>query len=189
MPSFGRGVGDVQAGLGAARARHVAHDDRRIAGNVPRKMPRDRAGIDVVAAADIVADDEVDGLAGVEILRGRGRRGERSCGGRDQIGQVRLAASKPPLGPDRRARRLHDVLRRRVQLLHDLLHLRARSGEMSMRSLSASARNCSSFMVASKALRRMRERRGRDFRRRDVGALEHLLADHQLDDRAVERRS
>ena len=40
------------------------------------EMARDRAGIDVVAAAGIAADDELDGLAGVVVLRRGGRRGE-----------------------------------------------------------------------------------------------------------------
>ena len=47
---------------------------------------RDQARIDVVAAADVGADDEVDGLAGVEI---RGRRG--SC---HEDGDQRNAAAQ-----------------------------------------------------------------------------------------------
>jgi hypothetical protein len=48
-------------------------------------MPGNDAGIDVVAAADVAADDEIDGLAGVEI---RGRRG--SC---HEDGDQRKAAA------------------------------------------------------------------------------------------------
>ncbi len=40
-------------------------------------MARDRAGVDVVAAAGVAADDEFDGPAGVVVLRHRGRSAER----------------------------------------------------------------------------------------------------------------
>jgi hypothetical protein len=41
-------------------------------------MPRHGAGIDVVAAADVAADDEINRLAGVEIGRRGGRSRERA---------------------------------------------------------------------------------------------------------------
>ena len=63
---------DEGRGLAAAGARHVLDHDARLAGDVPRQMPRECARIDVVAAAGIAADDEFDGFAGEEILRGGG---------------------------------------------------------------------------------------------------------------------
>src|SRR5262249_15541894 len=53
--------------LQRTRAWHVLHHDRRVAGNVLRKMPRQDAGVGVVAAAGAVADDQVDVLAAVEV--------------------------------------------------------------------------------------------------------------------------
>ena len=54
-------------------ARHVQRDHGGMPGQVPAEMRGDQAAIGVVAAADRIADDEVDGLALVEILRRRAR--------------------------------------------------------------------------------------------------------------------
>ena len=69
---------------GAARARHVLRDDRRLAWNVAAHVARQRARIDVVAAAGRRPDEEIDVLAGEGVGRGRGRRGEQYGG--DQAG-------------------------------------------------------------------------------------------------------
>ena len=53
----------------AAGARHVLHDDVGIAGDVPLQVRRQRAGVEVVAAADIGRDDQRDVVALVELLR------------------------------------------------------------------------------------------------------------------------
>ena len=50
----------------AGGARHVLHDDVRIAGDVAAVVPRQHARIDVVAAAGGIADDQRHGLAVVE---------------------------------------------------------------------------------------------------------------------------
>ena len=84
QPVLGRDLADMDAGLGAARARHVLHHHVWIAGNVAAEMPRHRARIDVEATAGIVADHEVDGLAGVVVLGGRRSRGGDHAGRRDQ---------------------------------------------------------------------------------------------------------
>ena len=64
---LGRDVVEVVRGLERARARHVLHHDGRIAGDVLADMAGENAGIGVVAAAGAVADDQVDGLAAVEV--------------------------------------------------------------------------------------------------------------------------
>src|SRR5262249_30415565 len=77
----GEGVGEGGRGA-AAGARLVLGDDGRIAGDEAIEVPRDHAGIDVVAAADVAADDEIDGLAGVEIRgvdRGDRKPREHCC--------------------------------------------------------------------------------------------------------------
>ena len=69
----------------ARRARHVLRHDRGLAGNVAPVMARERARIDVVAAAGRRSDQEIDALAGV-VIAGRGgacERGERDQGGED----------------------------------------------------------------------------------------------------------
>src|SRR5262245_50270084 len=87
----------------------------------------------------------------------------------------------PTLRPDRGAGLLDNVLRRRVQLAHDLLHLGAWQ-----------RRNVDPHLVGVREVLRVlhggvearaqdRECLGRDARRRYVGALKHLLADDQLD--------
>jgi hypothetical protein len=61
----------------AASALHVLHHHSRLARDVLAQIAAERAGIEVVAAAHAEADDDLDGLALVEIgnaLRIRGRR-------------------------------------------------------------------------------------------------------------------
>src|SRR5262249_29619906 len=60
----------------AAGAFHVLRDDGRVAGDVLAQMAGKHAGIEIVGAADAVADIELDVAALVE-LRGRLREGER----------------------------------------------------------------------------------------------------------------
>ena len=65
-------VGDVVEPVGepqAAGAFHVLRRHRRIAGNVLAEVARDQPRVDVVAAADAVADHHLDGLALVELGR------------------------------------------------------------------------------------------------------------------------
>ena len=83
----GRDVEEIIDRLETARTRHVLRNHSRIAGNVVRHMTRERAGIDVIAAAGAEPDQQGDGLAGVEIgircQRGRGNH-DRSREGRIQ---------------------------------------------------------------------------------------------------------
>ena len=58
-------VEPVRGGAGAG-ARHVLRHEGRIAGDVPRPVARHRAGVEVVAAADVEADHQLDALAGEE---------------------------------------------------------------------------------------------------------------------------
>src|SRR5947207_353701 len=51
----------------APRAFHILRHDDRVAGKVLSDVPREKARIDVVAAADAVADVELDHLAFVEL--------------------------------------------------------------------------------------------------------------------------
>ena len=62
-----------------AAARHVAHDDGRIAGDVPRQESRHHAAGEIDRAADAAARDDGDGLALVEVGDRIGL-GERACG-------------------------------------------------------------------------------------------------------------
>ena len=64
----GRDRVHVAGRLVAARARHVLHHDRRVAGNVFAHVAAERAAVVVVAAAGSAADKDVDGLAAVELL-------------------------------------------------------------------------------------------------------------------------
>jgi hypothetical protein len=66
---------DVVAGDHAAGARHVLHDDGRIAGNVAGEMLADGAAVEIVAAARIRPHQDRDGLALVEIGAALGRAG------------------------------------------------------------------------------------------------------------------
>ena len=62
--------GDVVKPVGESQAAgtiHVLRGDDRIARNVIAEMAGDQAGVDIVAAADAVADHQVDGLALVEV--------------------------------------------------------------------------------------------------------------------------
>ena len=70
-----RGVVDVRGGDVARRARHVADDHVRVAGQVLADVPRDGAGIEIVAAAGRRGGDDSDGLAAVELRDGLLRRG------------------------------------------------------------------------------------------------------------------
>ena len=78
VPSFGRDVVEPVRQPQAARAFHVLRQHVRIAGNVLAHVSREHARIEVVGAADAVADVEIDGLALVEIghalARGSSRR-------------------------------------------------------------------------------------------------------------------
>src|SRR5262249_12900033 len=56
----------------AAGALHVLHHDRRVARDVLAQVPSDGPRIEVVAAADAVADVEVEGTAFVEVPRALG---------------------------------------------------------------------------------------------------------------------
>ena len=69
---LGRHRIDVRCGAAAAGAGLVLDHDRRLARNEAGQMPRNGAGIDVVTAADVAADDQFDGLAGIEVGRRRG---------------------------------------------------------------------------------------------------------------------
>jgi hypothetical protein len=79
---FGRDAVEQRRGASAA-GRLVLGNDGRRTGNEAVEMARDHAGVDVIAAADVAADDEIDGLAGVEI-RGVDRSGreprDHRCG-------------------------------------------------------------------------------------------------------------
>src|SRR5205823_6575820 len=83
------GLGDLVEIVGgdqASRAGHVLDDDRRVARNVPRQMPGDRARVGVEASSRREAHDDADGLALVEGLLGPGGRGgcqEDETGGQD----------------------------------------------------------------------------------------------------------
>ncbi len=74
----------------------------------------------------------------------------------------------------------------RVLLLHDFLHLRAAKRR---RCRCAACRRPRDIARPSWSRRRrcgrMPERCSGDFRRRDIGALEHLLADDELDDLSI----
>ena len=71
-----RDVVEIIDQLERARARHVLRHDLRIAGNMAAEIARQRAAIEVVAAAGGKADQHVDGFAGIEIIFG-GRRTTR----------------------------------------------------------------------------------------------------------------
>ena len=85
-PSRERLVEQIVAGLGATDARHVLRDDPGIARNVFRQQVGGEPGVDVVGAAGVVADDQVDLLALEELLGGLGlrRRGQPNSGERHQ---------------------------------------------------------------------------------------------------------
>ena len=76
----GRAI-EVAHGREAAGARHVLHDDVRLAGDVVADVAAERAGVEVVAAARREADDNRDRLAGVEgvVLRGGRSAGGEAC--------------------------------------------------------------------------------------------------------------
>ena len=93
-------VGDVVEPVGepqAAGAFHVLRRHLRIAGNVLAEMARDQPRVDVVAAADAVADHHVDGLALVELGRRLGGRAAgaqhgKNGGGSEQHLEARILA-------------------------------------------------------------------------------------------------
>ena len=64
-----RDIGEMIGEQERADARHVLDDDHRIAGNVLPNMFGNETAIGIVAAADGGADDQVDCLALVKILR------------------------------------------------------------------------------------------------------------------------
>src|SRR5262249_11321675 len=71
--------------------------DGRLAGNVTSVMARERARIDVVAAAGRRSDQEIDALAGV-VIAGRGggcERGERDQSGKDACLKAHRRVSAP----------------------------------------------------------------------------------------------
>jgi hypothetical protein len=64
----------------AAGAGLVLWHDAGTARNEAVKVAGDQPGVGVIAAADVAADDEIDALAGVEILGACDRRvGENGC--------------------------------------------------------------------------------------------------------------
>src|SRR5262249_40385942 len=65
---LGRDRIDVLRGAQAPGAGHVLRHDRRPARDMLADVAGDQPAVEVVAAADAVADDEIDGLAAVEIL-------------------------------------------------------------------------------------------------------------------------
>ncbi len=79
-----RDVVEPVGGGEPARAGHVLHDDVRIARDVPAKMARQHARIDVEAGRGFVADHDVDGLALVEIRNLVGRRRDNGAGHQQQ---------------------------------------------------------------------------------------------------------
>jgi hypothetical protein len=62
----------------AAGARQILHDDIRMPRDVTANVPRQQAGINVVSATGFESDNQIDGLALVEIFhalrRGRARQ-------------------------------------------------------------------------------------------------------------------
>ena len=84
---LGRDRADETRRPGAARARHVLRDDRRLAWNVAAHVARQCARIDVVAAAGRRPDEEIDILAGEEVGGDSRHRCEQR--GRDQAGAER----------------------------------------------------------------------------------------------------
>ena len=64
-------VVEIVGGPDGDGARHVEGDHGRVPGQVVAQMRRDQATIGVVAAAHRIADDEIDGLALVEVVRRR----------------------------------------------------------------------------------------------------------------------
>ena len=81
---LGGDVVQIHRGLEAARARHVLRNDGRIARDVLSDETGKQARVDVVAAADAVADDERNGTAAVEILD---PGGARAAGQRQRDGE------------------------------------------------------------------------------------------------------
>ena len=84
---------DELRGAQAAGAGHVLRHDIGVSGDVLAEMARQQPAVEIVAAADAVADDQIDGLALVEIL--------------DAVGACALdreseSASKPPAAAQRR---------------------------------------------------------------------------------------
>ena len=80
----------ILGGAHMARAGHVAHDDGGRAGDEARHVLGEHARRGVEDAARPGADDDVDGLAGVEILNGVGVGGA----GRQQQGGGEQAAAR-----------------------------------------------------------------------------------------------
>ena len=85
----------------AARAGHVLRDDRRISGDMLAKEFGGEAGVEIVSAADAVADDQSDLLACVEIRHriGAGLAWKRNAQDRKQESpqtrQARACATAP----------------------------------------------------------------------------------------------
>jgi len=85
-------VVDVVRGDEASGAGHVLGDDTRIARDVPGDVVADEARRDVVAGADVVADDQLDLPVLVEII-GAGGRARGQCGDGCGRGDGRIAKS------------------------------------------------------------------------------------------------
>jgi hypothetical protein len=92
---LGRDAIKIGCGPSAAGARLVLRYDRRTAGNEAVEMPRQHAGIDVVTAPDIPADEKINGLAGVEIRRRRRRCGQAGGQRRDGDDKTGARAHRP----------------------------------------------------------------------------------------------
>src|SRR5262249_10236448 len=106
---LGGDVVEVVDRLEAAGARHVLRDELGVAGDMAAHMARERARIEVVAAAGAEADEERNRLAGIEVGFGRRRRYRQSKAGRkpscepsrerDQDGAARDDLHAGPLMP------------------------------------------------------------------------------------------
>src|SRR5205823_936693 len=51
----------------ASPAGEVLHDHGRIAGKMPRHVAREGASVEIITAAGAVADDDIHGLASIEL--------------------------------------------------------------------------------------------------------------------------
>src|SRR5262249_59140331 len=74
-------------GQQAAAARHVLHQDRRLAGNMTAEMGGKGPGVEVVATSDVGGNDQPNRLAAIKFLAADGpcrRRQRHQCNQRPQ---------------------------------------------------------------------------------------------------------